>query len=102
MAEFKFACPICGQHITADTNASGSQLECPTCYRKIVVPQAPTEGQKFILSAAEANKPRPNHLPQASYDFAKPEQSKAGLFIALAILLIGGGAAAFFFFQKKN
>jgi len=103
MGEFKFACPVCGQHITADSASSGSQLECPTCYRKIVVPQAPAEGQKFILSAAEANKPRPIHTPQFSNEVSRPARSsKAGLFIALAVLLIGGGAAAFFILQKKN
>jgi DNA-directed RNA polymerase subunit RPC12/RpoP len=63
MSEFKFACPVCGQHITADSHAAGTPLECPTCYRKIVVPQPPSSTDpKFILSAAEADKPRP---PQA-------------------------------------
>ena len=103
MGEFKFACPVCGQHITADSASSGSQLECPTCYRKIVVPQAPAEGQKFILSAAEANKPRPIQTPWCPTEVCRPGQSsKAGLFIALAVLLIGGGAAAYFVLQKKN
>ena len=41
MSEFKFACPVCGQHITADSSTSGGQIECPTCFQKIVVPQAP-------------------------------------------------------------
>ena len=60
MSEFKFACPICGQHITADSKDTGSQIPCPTCYRKIVVPQAPaTDDPKFVLSASEVNKPRP-------------------------------------------
>ena len=103
MGEFKFACPVCGQHITADSSSSGSELECPTCYRKIVVPQAPAEGQKFILSAAEAAKPRQIHTPQFSNEVCRhARSSKAGLFIALAVLLIGGGAAAFFILQKKN
>src|ERR1051325_3071374 len=64
MSEFKFACPICGQHITADSKDTGSQIPCPTCFRKIVVPQAPASSDpKFVLSASEANKPKP---PQAS------------------------------------
>src|SRR6185369_10351608 len=102
MGEFKFACPVCGQHITADTSASGSQLECPTCYRKIVVPQAPTEGQKFILSAAEANKPRPNHLPQASSQFSRAQEKKPVLLFVVGIVLIAGIAAAIFISLKKN
>ncbi len=41
MSEFKYACPVCGQHIKCDSSQSGTQMECPTCFQKIVVPQAP-------------------------------------------------------------
>ncbi len=52
MSEFKFACPVCGQHITCDSANSGTPMECPTCFRKLVVPHAPAdESSKFILSA---------------------------------------------------
>ncbi len=63
MSEFKFACPVCGQHITADPRASGTELACPTCFRKIVVPQAPASNSKLILAAAQAEKPRPMTEP---------------------------------------
>ena len=65
MSDMKFACPVCGQHITADSSSSGGKLECPTCFRKIIVPQAPTSADtKFILSASEADRPRPP-MPEA-------------------------------------
>src|SRR6185437_7753604 len=41
MADFKFSCPGCGQHIACDTGYSGMQINCPTCKQAIVVPQAP-------------------------------------------------------------
>jgi hypothetical protein len=41
MAEFKFSCPQCGQHIECDTGYSGAQINCPSCQQAIVVPQAP-------------------------------------------------------------
>jgi outer membrane lipoprotein-sorting protein/predicted RNase H-related nuclease YkuK (DUF458 family) len=41
MAEFKFSCPQCGQHIQCDTGYAGAQINCPTCNQGIVVPQAP-------------------------------------------------------------
>ena len=67
MSEFKFACPVCGQHITAHSSTSGGQIECPTCYRKIVVPQAPEAGDsKLILSAAQVAKARPTSNGAAS------------------------------------
>lgn len=54
MSAFKFACPVCGQHITCDSSGSGTQMACPTCFRKLVVPQAPaSESQNFVLTAAE-------------------------------------------------
>jgi hypothetical protein len=57
MSDFKFACPVCGQHITCDSGSSGSHMDCPTCFRKLVVPQAPAPGAAgFVLTASEANK----------------------------------------------
>jgi outer membrane lipoprotein-sorting protein len=41
MAEFKFSCPQCGQHIQCDAGYSGAQINCPSCQQSIVVPQAP-------------------------------------------------------------
>ena len=40
MAEFKFSCPQCGQHIQCDAAYSGAQINCPSCQQAIVVPQA--------------------------------------------------------------
>jgi hypothetical protein len=60
MSEFKFACPVCGQHIMANSDSGGQQLECPTCFQKIVVPQAPESSEsKLILSASQVAKARP-------------------------------------------
>ncbi|HUZ07888.1 MAG TPA: hypothetical protein VMV89_10430, partial [Candidatus Paceibacterota bacterium] len=41
MAEFKFFCPQCGQNIQCGTSYSGTQINCPTCQKPIVVPPAP-------------------------------------------------------------
>ena len=104
MSEFKFACPVCGQHITADSGSTGSQLECPTCYRKIIVPQAPASADsKFILSAAEANKPRPPQpsLPGAALVAKEPARTgmPVALWIALILLCLLGTVA--FAFREK-
>jgi DNA-directed RNA polymerase subunit RPC12/RpoP len=58
MSEFRFLCPVCGQHIATDSSASGSQIECPTCFQKIIVPQAPRADSKYILSATQYIKPQ--------------------------------------------
>lgn len=96
MSEFKFACPVCGQHITAAANASGTQLECPTCFQKIVVPQAPSSpDSKFILSASQANKPRPqSEVPSDAQPIQVPRYRAIlpGLILLLVLAAIVGAA----------
>ncbi|MFO1476557.1 MAG: hypothetical protein U1F98_07895 [Verrucomicrobiota bacterium] len=57
MSEFKFCCPVCGQHIAADPDAAGAQIECPTCFQRIIIPVAPKASSKYILSATQYIKP---------------------------------------------
>lgn len=103
MSEFKFACPVCGQHITADSGCSGSKLECPTCFRKIVIPQAPTSAEnKFVLSAAEANKPRPPRRALPEHGPRSAESRKASLVVlgAVVLLILAAGALLILFRGK--
>ena len=101
MSEFKFACSVCGQHITADSSTSGGQIECPTCFQKIVVPQAPaTEDTKFILSASQVSKPRPSSLAAAAAAASLPTpapRSSLPATILLLFLLAAAGAALYVF-----
>jgi DNA-directed RNA polymerase subunit RPC12/RpoP len=97
MKAFKFACPVCGQHINADADNTGSQIECPTCFQKIVVPQAPaSEDAKFILSASQVRKPRPLGTPEEPA-LATGSSKVPWLVVVLAGLLLCGAAAAFVF-----
>jgi hypothetical protein len=59
MSEFRFNCPVCGQHIATDSSAGGAQIECPTCFQSIIVPQAPLAHTRYILSATQYIKPQP-------------------------------------------
>src|SRR6185312_11593159 len=107
MSEFKFACPICGQHITADAKDAGSQLTCPTCYRKIVVPPAPTLADpKFVIAATEANKPRPSPTPlPGTLPIARAKPIVPPALIVLLVLACAAAATLFALrgkiFQKK-
>ena len=104
MSEFKFACPVCGQHITADSKDTGSQISCPTCFRKIIVPQAPVGGDpKFVLSASEANKPRPvpaGGNPQQDAIQRTPRRMAWPILMAVLVLLCAVGATVFAFREK--
>jgi DNA-directed RNA polymerase subunit RPC12/RpoP len=39
MADLKFSCPQCGQHIGYGEAWAGVQIECPACHSSIIVPQ---------------------------------------------------------------
>ena len=103
MSEFKFACPVCGQHITADSRTSGKPIECPTCFQKLIVPQAPANlDSKLILSATLAGKPK-----TAMGEVLSPRKSPrpvalesvlatTGLFVVLVVT----GATAFHYREE--
>ncbi len=101
MSEFKFACPVCGQHLTADSSTSGGQIPCPTCFQKIIVPQAPASADtKFILSASQVAKPRPTSadtVPQLGPLQPATPRSSLPAVVALLVLLGAAGAALFVF-----
>jgi len=41
MAEIRFSCPQCGQHISGNEQWSGRQIQCPACATTLTVPGAP-------------------------------------------------------------
>ena len=96
MSEFKYACPVCGQHIKCDSSQSGTQMECPTCFQKIIVPQAPTDEQKFILTGTKVGGERP--LPKGLSDgptTSSPAKTFSGAAVVLIIFACIAAAVAF-------
>jgi len=103
MSEFKFACPVCGQHITAHASASGTQLTCPTCFQELIVPQAPASGDsRFIVSAAQVGKPRPLQS-EAVWQQAKPIAAPRMSLLSFLLwtFLVCAAAAVVFAFRKE-
>src|SRR5271165_1544110 len=103
MSEFKFACPVCGQHITADSSASGKQIECPTCFQKILAPQAPLSGDpKLILSGSKVSTARSMAF-ETGGDLAAGKSKFQNLKASLTplLLLIGTGGVAFFLWRDE-
>jgi DNA-directed RNA polymerase subunit RPC12/RpoP len=96
MSEFKYACPVCGQHIKCDSSQAGTQMECPTCFQKIIVPQAPTEEQKFILTGTKVSGERPlPKAPDASTSFSSPTKTLPGVAVVIIIFLFIAAAVGF-------
>ena len=98
MSEFKYACPVCGQHIKCDSSQSGSVMECPTCFQKITVPQAPAmDDPKFIITGTKVGE-RP--IPTAPVELGAataPAKDSPVAGIAFVILLCAAVAAVFVF-----
>lgn len=99
MSEVKFACPVCGQHITADSSTSGRRLECPTCFRKIIVPQvSASPDSKLIISAAQADKPRPPQTLETGEPIRRSPKSSI-LASVLFVIVAAGVAGTLYFFR---
>ena len=101
MSEFKFACPVCSQHITSDSSASGTQIECPTCFQKLVVPQPAAADQKLILTATQAGAKRTTQAEAIAEAASRPRSRNRALPISsIALFLLLVGAAAFVAYQS--
>jgi DNA-directed RNA polymerase subunit RPC12/RpoP len=104
MSEFKYACPVCGQHIKCDSAQAGTTMECPTCFQKIVVPQAPASAdQKFILHGTKVGAERP--VPAVVANAEKrpppvPEKSSRTPAIIVAVLVLLAAVLAIGFHGK--
>ena len=78
MAEIKFACAQCGQHISGNEQWAGHQIQCPTCGAALTVPQAP----RPPAAAAPALRslvpqPPPSHNPKLSAGATQVARSTA-------------------------
>lgn len=103
MSEFKFACPVCGQHITCDSASSGTQMDCPTCFRKLVVPQAKSAGStNLVLTAALVqSRPATSLSSQTEIIASRPPASKKVPIAALVFLMVVVCASAGVFAFRK-
>jgi DNA-directed RNA polymerase subunit RPC12/RpoP len=103
MSEFKYVCPVCGQHIKCDSTQSGTTMECPTCFQKIVAPQAPaTDDPKFIITGRKVGE-RPVPAAVANAEAAPapvPEKSFPGPAIIFIVLFCVAAVLLFAFHGK--
>ena len=71
-------------------------MECPTCFQKIVVPQAPSDEQKFILTGTKVGGERPlPKNPNEGVPSPVPAKSLSGVVVVIIIFLFIGAAVAF-------
>jgi hypothetical protein len=98
MSEFKFACPICGQHMMCDSSQGGTVMECPTCFQKITAPQSAAEGeQKFILAGTKFAGKRTAGLPAVAGDQFQPKPRTFPGWIVIVIIFVLAAVGGYFF-----
>lgn len=99
MSEFKFACPVCGQHIECASDKGGTQMECPTCYRNIVVPQVRSGGASpLLLRGTQVSTRPPLRVAGAESADAHVGRRMSPLAAVALVLVLGAvGAGAYFF-----
>ena len=96
MSEFKYACPVCSQHIKCDSSQAGTRMTCPTCFQEIIVPQAPaSEHQTLIISGIKAGDRPQAKSPELNPYAAPAEKRISGVVVVLVIFLLIGLAVGF-------
>jgi hypothetical protein len=103
MSEFKYACPVCGQHMKCDSSQSGTVMECPTCFQKITAPQAPaTDDPKFIITGTKVGeRPIPAAVADSGAAPTLAPQKHTSLPAILFIVLLCTAAVALFAFHGR-
>jgi DNA-directed RNA polymerase subunit RPC12/RpoP len=102
MSEFKYACPVCGQHMKCDSSQSGTVMECPTCFQKITAPQAPkSDDPKFIITGTKVGE-RPIPTVVADSGAATPPEKHFPALVFVFVVLLFAAVAAAFVFRGKN
>ena len=103
MSDFKFACPVCGQHMRCDVAEGGSVMECPTCFQKIVAPQSPATDGKFILTGTKYSEKKISvrGVDPATATAAPEKEFPVKIFIIVLAVCLAAGAAAFLYHANK-
>ncbi len=100
MSEFKFACPVCGQHMMCDASQGGAVMDCPTCFQKIIAPQAPAADVKFILTGTQLTEKK-TVTPGLDNSVRVEKTFPAGLVLGVLVVALVAGATLFYFHQQK-
>jgi DNA-directed RNA polymerase subunit RPC12/RpoP len=98
MSEFKYACPVCGQHIKCDSSQGGSVMQCPTCFQKIIAPQAPaTNDPKFILKGTKVGERAASSAEAGRGMVIASTRKVPGMVVVLVIIVLIATAAGFIY-----
>ena len=100
MSEFKFICPVCGQHMMCDSSQAKTVMECPTCFQKITAPQASAPDAKFILTGTKVSQ-RPLASLGGQDSKVVPFPKKNAFKLILVLCMMGVIAADIYMFRGR-
>jgi hypothetical protein len=104
VCQFKFACPVCGQHLQARPEEAGKTTECPSCFKKLTVPQAPANGGGNLIIAAalaESRRTVPLRTDSQSSPGAKRKVSPGlKIYLIAALLAVLAAVAGLMFLPQ--
>lgn len=101
MSEFKYACPVCGQHMKCDSSQAGSVMDCPTCFQKIVAPQAPAADSRLILTGTKFAEKKKSSAPGQVVAASATATKKPMLLALVIVLALAAAGAGIFVFRAK-
>src|SRR4051794_40308701 len=78
MAELKFSCPHCNQHITCDELWGGHELQCPGCQKNLQVPAAAAPSAASTGAGGNALVPEPPKGGAPRIGISRPQQHAEG------------------------
>ena len=107
MAEFKFSCPHCDQHILVSEEHAGAQINCPACQKLIVVPESPVAAQPPPALARQGSAPAPAAARTA---YTPPPAPRTGaralrmtlIFFAVVIACAALGGGGWYFYSRHK
>ena len=103
MSTFIFSCPVCHQHVQCDSHKGGSVVECPTCFQRVVAPQASTLNDSKIIPAGRRYTEKTIPVSAAPKPSQREEKSvPVGLIIVGVVALAAIGGAGYFFLGPKS
>ena len=70
--DLTFTCPNCRQELEADTNQAGTETDCPTCGKTLIIPEANPQNIKAHTMGSSAAAREEHHFAVPVHD--KPSE----------------------------
>lgn len=94
MNEYKFICPVCGQHIKCDAAQVGQVIDCPTCVQKIIAPRVPENpNSQLLLKGSRVGDRPPTTIVNVGPHPAGDRSKVFTAVLLIVLVLVGFGAA---------